>query len=119
MLDKRIYEALPYLYLLLGAGLAFNLQHAFSLLFASLLFGKGAMLWILRSRFRRRRQRLTPKPAGPWPFWCYEALPFIYVGVGVLLLALGNSPWWQASAVLLLAAGGQLWGLRAIQRRVS
>jgi len=119
MLDKRIYEALPYVYLALGAVLVFSLQHPASLLLALAFFAQGARIWVHRSSYRRRQQRLVPKPVGAIPFWCYELLPFGYAGCGLVLLAYADSRWLQASAVLLLAAGAQLWWLRAIQRRVS
>lgn len=76
----------------------------------------AAFGWIKSSASHRQRLRLLPKPRGPIPFWWYELRPFCYLCSGLLLGACANNPWWYPSAILLSAAGLQLWSVRHWQR---
>ena len=110
MLPAWLYEQLPNLYLLLSAGLLLVAQTPLLWLAAALLFVAGALVWMMRSNYRRTD--LVIFPAKHWfqPEWCYEALPFAWLALGLLLLRLPDT-------TALLALLPCLWGCRCLWAR--
>ncbi|MNC30753.1 hypothetical protein D3C75_790460 [compost metagenome] len=110
MLPPWIYEQLPLLYLLLSAVLWFFAHSPLLWLAAILLFVVGALLWMMRSNYRR--SDLVIYPAKRWlqPEWYYEALPFLWLALGLVLLR-------QPDTTALLALLPCLWGGRCLWTR--
>ena len=110
MLPPWIYEQLPLLYLLLSAVLWFFAHSPLLWLAAILLFVVGALLWMLRPNYRR--PDLVSYPAKRWlqPEWYYEALPFLWLALGLVLLR-------QPDTTALLALLPCLWGGRCLWTR--
>lgn len=110
MLPSWLYEQLPNLYLLISAGLLLFAHSPLLWLAAALLFVAGALVWTRRSH--HRRTDLVIFPARRWfrPEWYYEALPFIWLALGLLLLRLPGTP-------TLLALLPCLWGCRCLWAR--
>lgn len=118
-LPKALYEALPYLYLVVGALLVVGLDSPFVFASGVLFYIAGAGVWVIRSSHRRknnsrdienRRGRIV------FPEKLYEYLPFLYMGVGILLASLVDHPIAYLSAFVLGFAGALVWLIRAIYR---
>lgn len=110
MLPSWLYEQLPGLYLLLSAGLVLFVHSPLIWLAAALLFGAGAFIWMMRSNYRRTDLVIFPAKRWFQPEWCYEALPFVWLALALLLLRLPGS-----TALLALLPG--LWGCRCLWAR--
>lgn len=84
MVSQPIYEALPFGYLLTGSSLILLSESGLLWFSGGLFFSAGAMIWVLRSSFRRRT---TPFPNSLkkmfMPEWMYEAKPFSYFLFGI------------------------------------
>ncbi len=119
MLPQRIYESLPYAYLVLGLAILCSVKNPYALASSFLFVLAGAVVWIVRSEHRRKRHRLTGQLHGFLPFWCYELLPFSYLTLGLSLLVYSDNLMMYPSAVILTVIGLQVWTLRALQRRVA
>ncbi len=50
------------------------------------------------------------------PAWLYEALPYLYAGIGVLAIAVIRNPVAIVAGVMLIAAGGYVWAVRRQHR---
>ena len=83
MLPLWIYEQLPLLYLLLSAVLWFFAHSPLLWLAAILLFVVGALLWMMRSNYRRTDLVIYPAKRWLQPEWYYEALPFLWLALGL------------------------------------
>ena len=110
MLPPWIYEQLPLLYLLLSAVLWFFAHSPLLWLAAILLFVVGALLWMMRSNYRRTDLVIYPAKRWLQPEWYYEALPFLW-------LALGRLPQRQPDLTALLALLPCLWGVHCFWTR--
>lgn len=117
MLPQRIYESLPYVYTGLGVAILCSVKNPYAFSSAILFMLAGAVVWIVRSRHRRTRHRLSSHLNGKLPFWCYELLPFSYLTFGLTLLVYSENMLMYPSAVVLTIIGIQIWSLRALQRR--
>lgn len=121
MLPTRIYEALPYIYMLTGVTTLVQLDGVLPMLSASLFFLAGALVWIARSEHRRTDysyiQELHQSAVGKIDFFMYELKPFLCALVGVLLMLEGRDLWLLPSALILLIVGLQIWGIRFSLRR--
>lgn len=109
MLPSWLYEPLPALYLLASAGLLLT-QSPLLWLASTALFAAGAVIWMMRSNYRRTD--LVVFPAKRWfqPELLYECQPFLWLALGLLLLRLpGNTA--------LLALLPCLWGGRCLWAR--
>ncbi len=96
MLPKPLYESLPYFCLAAGAINTAMPTDAFQAIGGFILYCTGAAVWIMRSRYRRvdpRPLQLSRTNIG-YLFWgrgkllpepLYEALPFIYIIIGIIL----------------------------------
>lgn len=110
MLPSWLYEQLPTLCLLLAAGLLLFAHSPLLLFAAALLFVTGALIWMMRSNYRRTDLIIFPTKRWFQPEWHYEALPFMWLALGLLLLRLpGNTA--------LLALLPCLWGCRCLWAR--
>lgn len=110
MLPLWIYEQLPLLYLLLSAVLWFFAHSPLLWLAAILLFVVGALLWMMRSNYRRTDLVIYPAKRWLQPEWYYEALPFLWLALGLVLLR-------QPDTTALLALLPCLWGGRCLWTR--
>ncbi|MCY9821903.1 hypothetical protein [Aeromonas media] len=110
MLPPWIYEQLPLLYLLLSAVLWFFAHSPLLWLAAILLFVVGALLWMMRSNYRRTDLVIYPAKRWLQPEWYYEALPFLWLALGLVLLR-------QPDTTALLALLPCLWGGRCLWTR--
>jgi hypothetical protein len=110
MLPSWLYEQLPNFYLLLSAGLLLFAHSPLLWLAASLLFVAGALVWMMRSNYRRTDLVIFPASHCFQPEWYYEALPFLWLALGLLLLRLPDTP-------ALLALLPCLWGSRCLWAR--
>lgn len=110
MLPPWIYEQLPLLYLLLSAVLWFFAHSPLFWLAAILLFVVGALLWMMRSNYRRTDLVIYPAKRWLQPEWYYEALPFLWLALGLVLLR-------QPDTTALLALLPCLWGGRCLWTR--
>lgn len=110
MLPPWIYEQLPLLYLLLSAVLWFFAHSPLLWLAAILLFVVGALLWMMRSNYRRTDLVIYPTKRWLQPEWYYEALPFLWLALGLVLLR-------QPDTTALLALLPCLWGGRCLWTR--
>lgn len=86
MLPPWIYEQLPLLYLLLSAVLWSFAHSPLLWLAATLLFAVGALIWMMRSNYRRTDLVIYPAKRWLQPEWYYEALPFLWLALGLVLL---------------------------------
>ena len=110
MLPPWLYEQLPGLYLLLSAGLVLLTHSPLLWLAAALLFGVGALIWMMRTNYRRTDLVIFPAKRWLQPEWYYEAQPFVWLALALLLLRLpGNTA--------LLALLPTLWGCRCLWAR--
>lgn len=129
MLPNTIYERLPYLYLLLGLGCLFLLSTPLGYLLGIPLYIAGAWVWVRRSAYRRqdrkqsvmrRRRRMrrtsSPKPHHRMSEGIYEAMPFIYIAVGVGVLGVSQTLLTIVCSLLLLFSGLTVLYLRTHNR---
>ncbi|MDM5093309.1 hypothetical protein [Aeromonas rivipollensis] len=110
MLPPWIYEQLPLLYLLLSAVLWSFAHSPLLWLAATLLFAVGALIWMMRSNYRRTDLVIYPAKRWLQPEWYYEALPFLWLALGLVLLRLPDT-------TALLALLPCLWGGRCLWAR--
>lgn len=87
MLPILLYEMLPIICLFFGT-LLLNMAHGFLLLFSAvLLFWAGAIMWMMRSEYRRTDdQNVIVHTLLFFPELFYEILPFINLFIGIILL---------------------------------
>ena len=109
MLPLWLYESLPAASLGGGLLLLHLAVHPLLLGGGALLFGCGALLWMMRSSYRRTD--LVVYPSHWWfrPEWLYEAQPFLWLGLAATLGRLEQGTW-----LALLASG---WALRCLWAR--
>ncbi|KKO48378.1 hypothetical protein VT06_11800 [Arsukibacterium sp. MJ3] len=117
MIPAKIYEPLPYSYMLAGLVSMAFLPSLFGVLSGGLLFMAGALVWIVRSEHRREDNVFAERKNGPLPFWGYELLPFACLLLALTIFMLPFSQFYYPSAVILLVVGLQLWLTRTMQRR--
>ena len=122
VLPKRIYESLPYLYILSALGVVALTEGGLVYLFAALLYAGGAMVWVMRSAYRRKTSPVVVRNRRGFvlfPALLYEYLPFLYLAAGVLVLSLVAAPWNLVPGGMLCLAGLLVWMIRAIYRNQS
>lgn len=110
MLPSWLYEQLPSFYLLLSAGLLLLAQSPLLWLAATMLFVAGALIWMMRSNYRRTDLVIFPAKHWLQPELVYEAQPFLWLALGLLLLRLPDT-------TALLALLPCLWGCRCLWAR--
>lgn len=99
MLSKPVYESLPYVYLAVGYGLITYQPSFFASISGCLFFIAGALVWSLRSHFRRSDAKMTRhdnenNKAIQW----YELKPFLLFLVAIMVMT-----WVDGKIVMLLA----------------
>jgi|OM-RGC.v1.026816184 nicotinamide riboside transporter PnuC len=97
VLSKPIYESLPYVYFAVGYGLITYQPSFFASFSGSLFFIAGALVWTLRSHFRRTDTKFNRQNQQSISRW-YELKPFI-----MFLLAIVLMTWVDHNLVMLLA----------------
>lgn len=117
MLPHRLYEFLPYAYMLAGVTVLWWLDNVLAAFSALLLITAGALVWILRSDHRRQDVTEGVHRQGRWPFWFYELQPFVYASAGLLLWRFSHNLYFIPSAMILLVVGLQIWLMRSLHRR--
>jgi len=119
VLPKHFYESLPYLYIVSALLVVVLTEGGLVYLFAALLYAGGAMVWVMRSAYRRKTSPVVVhnrRGFVMFPAMLYEYLPFVYLGVGVLVLSQVAMPWSIVPGGLLCLAGILVWMIRAIYR---
>lgn len=110
MLPHWLYERLPALYLLTATGIILLTRIPVLGLIGALLFVAGALIWMMRSCYRRTDLILFPAKQWFKPEWLYEAQPFIWLAVALLLSHLPGT-----LALLALLPG--LWACHCLWAR--
>ena len=85
MLSKPVYECLPYLYLGCGFGLITYKTSLFTSIFGGAIFILGAIVWNMRSEYRRKDSVYARKKQDRLKVW-YEFKPFILFLIGVFIV---------------------------------
>lgn len=117
MLPTKIYEPLPYSYMLAGLISMVLLPSLLGVVSGALFFLAGALVWIVRSEHRREDDVFAERKNGPVPFWGYELLPFACLLLALTIFVLPFSQLYYPSAAILLVVGVQIWITRNVQRR--
>jgi hypothetical protein len=115
-LPHRLYDNLPAFYLLAAVAAILLAPNLFGLIAFCALYTSGAVIWCLRSAHRRsdaparflffQQRWILPKPL-------YESLPFILIGIALLLVSgLIATPPLKLLALPLMVYGA----LRLLQR---
>ena len=113
MLPTLLYEMLPIICLFFGT-LLLNMAHGFLLLFSAvLLFWAGAIMWMMRSEYRRTDdQNIIVHTLLFFPELLYEILPFIHLFIGIILLRNTQQPYFMIAGGMLI-----LWALYCATKR--
>jgi hypothetical protein len=121
MLPKNIYENLPYAYLFASLGLFLTNQNWIVLGFSWLLYTAGAIIWVIRSDYRRANKKVNKHGESTFLLHddFYESLPFGYIGVGAICFSF--SEWWlaEAASLALMLFGMSILGIRIHKRKIS
>lgn len=114
MLPKLLYEVKPHACLLSGCWLSSVATNPFFLSAGLLLFGSGAVLWVLRSEYRRTDDPnfIPVNELLIYPPWLYEFLPFIYIISGIGLVRYDNTQWFTIAGSAII-----FWGLYCLIKR--
>jgi len=110
MLPPFLYERLPSVYLLTAIAIIVVSEQPLLWFAGALLFIAGAVTWMMRSSYRRTDLVIFPTKRWLQPEWLYEAQPFIW-----LALALVMSQFSTTSA--LMAIVPCLWACRCLWAR--
>lgn len=118
MLPGKVYEVLPYVYIIGGIGAMVYFDTWLAMIPGVYIAMAGAVIWVLRSNNRRSDIKdAMNKYGGTLPFWLYELLPFVYVVFSILLIVLSDNVYLYPFAVILIGMGAQLWMLRRSYRK--
>ncbi len=119
VIRKPVYEALPYVYILIGVAVIMVLQSPLTFLSGALFYAAGSAVWVMRSDYRRKnsdKKVSNRKGRVLFPEKVYEYLPFLYIGLGVLLMVSFNTYLAYIPGGILCMAGMLVWIIRAIYR---
>lgn len=106
MCPRWLYERLPACYLLTAVGMIMLTDSPLLWLAGALLFVAGAASWMMRSSYRRTDLVIFPTKRWFQPKWLYEAQPFIWLALGLLLSHLPDA---MALVALLPCAWACRW----------
>ncbi len=112
MLPTRIYESLPYAYLLAGLACLALLPHPLGAWSGLILMNAGAMVWIMRAERRRLNHKSGANGLLALPFWLYELQPFAYLCIGCFIFFRCDNQYLYPSAFILCLVGLLIWRLR-------
>ncbi len=102
MLSKMTYELLPITYLVTGLGSISMLETSYGIIAGSILYSVGALIWVMRSNYRRTDERRHPKRSlVVLPEWLYEFIPFVLIGCAAFIIQLSHQLAATISATLL------------------
>ncbi|RKF14465.1 hypothetical protein DBZ36_17590 [Alginatibacterium sediminis] len=88
-LSKPFYELLPWIYFALGSlGICFGQSWLWAG-FAGILYSLGALIWIMRSNYRRK-DPILPRSQFLIPEFIYEFIPFVWVFLSLCAAALSQ-----------------------------
>ena len=79
MLPTYVYESLPVAYISIGITLISQSTNNMFLFSGTIFYICGAIIWIMRSNFRRKDRFIVPKKNILLPEIVYETLPFVYI----------------------------------------
>ncbi|WP_051333519.1 hypothetical protein [Aliagarivorans marinus] len=117
MLSKPIYELLPTLYLSVGSGSVLYLDSSLGLAGGALLFLIGALVWVMRSNYRRQDEPQAPQKRLAIPENIYEFYPFILFATAIVLLQTQSHLLAYAVAFICLYRGSHVLFMRHRYRR--
>lgn len=112
MLPLVVYELLPLTYTLSGGLLMLRSNMELLLIGGLLLYVCGAIVTALRSTARRRDVVLYPSKLWLQPEWLYELMPFLQIGVVILVWRSAQPLGMQLASLCLLG-----WALICLRRR--
>ncbi len=120
MLNKALYEILPYIYLATSLVLLGAHSDMIVLGFSWLLYTAATISWVLRSDARRvnpRRPKVRKSLFLHDDF--YESMPFFYLGGGILIMRfIGDGAFFYAGLILFML-GVAILGIRIQHRKIS
>lgn len=117
MLSKPVYELAPFGYMLLGALCVLKLETSLGVLGGSLLYAMGAVVWVMRSNFRRGEFTRPKLKQLFLPEHLYELKPFLVIAVAMLCYRLSGHPLGLLIAALLGGYGVYMLLLRSKNRQ--
>ncbi|OMH38111.1 hypothetical protein [Motiliproteus sp. MSK22-1] len=119
VIRKPVYEVLPYTYIAIGIVVVMAMDSPLTYVSGILFYVAGAVVWVMRSAYRRKNSRkhiANRRNSVRFPEAVYEFLPFIYIGLAVLLVVSFSTPLAYIPGVVLAMAGMLVWIIRAIYR---
>lgn len=91
MLSKMTYELLPTTYLVAGIGSISMLETSYGIIAGAILYSVGALVWVMRSNYRRTDERRHPKKSLIMlPEWLYEFVPFLLIACSAVIIQLSQ-----------------------------
>ncbi|MGY5451850.1 hypothetical protein ACVFI8_13025 [Agarivorans sp. MS3-6] len=112
MIVKPIYELLPSMYIAAGSSSVLWTNSTLGIAGGGLLFCLGAIVWVMRSNFRRQDQAHAPAKRFTIPESLYEFIPFFFIAVAITLLSNQQNILGFAVALICLYRGASLLYLR-------
>ncbi len=119
MISKSIYEILPSAYLMLGSGSVIWHHNSLGLFGGALLFILGAVIWVMRSNYRRTDEDRLPNKSFTLPETLYEFIPFLFIAIALSLLSQFSQLPVYIVATVCLCRGTQLLYLRHRHRNFA
>ncbi|MEH6627312.1 MAG: hypothetical protein V7739_12780 [Motiliproteus sp.] len=119
VIQKPVYESLPYVYIVIGVAVVIALESPLTFLSGALFYAAGSAVWVMRSGYRRKntdKQVSNRRGRVLFPEKVYEFLPFIYIGAGILLVVMFDTYLAYIPGGILCMAGMLVWMIRAIYR---
>ena len=119
VIRKPVYEVLPYTYIAVGIMVVIAMDSPLTYVSGVLFYVAGAIVWVMRSAYRRKNNKrdITNRRSSiRFPEMVYEFLPFIYIGLAVLLVVSFSTPLAYIPGAVLAMAGMLVWIIRAIYR---
>lgn len=114
LLPKNLYEVLPYTYMTAGVAEIGLFDSILAMSSGILMFIAGALVWILRSNYRRVDAGYAKHSATKQGF--YELKPFCLIALGVVVIQTVDVNSASFFASLAILVGSYIWYLR-IQNR--
>ncbi|MDO6716525.1 hypothetical protein Q4549_15550 [Agarivorans sp. 2_MG-2023] len=112
MIIKPIYEILPSLYLAAGSSSVLWIDSNLGVAGGALLFCLGALIWVMRSNFRRHDQVVHSRKRFTIPESLYEFMPFFFIAIALSLASTQSTLLAYGIAMLCMYRGCSLLYLR-------